>query len=70
MASDLPCGCRRGCFLCAEAERLWAATGHTYRLASRTQDPADWAAYDDAVRSYYQHFGEMPPGEEAIPQAD
>ncbi len=51
------CGCRRGTCLCPEAERLWAATGDTYRVAMQTQKPEDWAVYDAAMAAYYAHMG-------------
>jgi len=54
--SWLPCGCRRGFFLCAEARALWATVEAAYRAAALLKF-GNWTAYTDARVAYERHFG-------------
>jgi len=64
----LPCGCRRGFFLCAEVRVLWAAVGAAYRAASGNKF-VDWSAYAEARAAYENHFGaDIKPAMIRIPE--
>ena len=51
----LPCGCRRGFFLCGEARALWAAVQVAYcGVAYRRGDNSE---RDKALEAYKVHLG-------------
>jgi hypothetical protein len=50
----LPCGCRRGFVLCAEAQRLWRRVADAHHAVVTQAAPRDeWEA---ARRKYDAHF--------------
>jgi len=64
----LPCGCRRGFFLCAKARALWAAVEAAYQTAVGNKF-VGWSAYQDAWAAYENHFGaDMEPATIGIPK--
>ena len=52
----LPCGCRRGDFLCPTAVALWDTVAATYSVARSTRAADDWRVYEEARAKYEEHF--------------
>jgi hypothetical protein len=48
----LPCGCRRGFYLCPVAERLWREAGAVWQ---RCMAEGGWGAYERAHAAYLAH---------------
>jgi hypothetical protein len=54
--NELLCGCRRGAFLCPEAEILWARVNASYQQACRaTTSGTHWEVYEAAREEYRKH---------------
>jgi len=53
---NLSCGCRRGFFLCSEAERLWSEVTSAWRKYAVSPQKANWDAYLLARKRYDEHF--------------
>jgi len=49
--NKLSCGCKRGYFLCPEAERLWRDYNSAYYAK-------DWKRYEELRQEYKKHFEE------------
>lgn len=57
--NTLPCGCRRGEYLCPEAVRLWNEVNRDYELCyNKPTSDYRWDDYDKALEAYNRHFGE------------
>ena len=52
----LPCGCKRGFFLCPEAERLWSEATIAWRKYGVHPQISNWDAYLVARKQYDEHF--------------
>ena len=52
-SAPAPCGCVRGSYLCAVAERLWRASSNAWQAG-------DYAGYARLRQEYEMHFAAQP----------